>query len=96
MEKFNISKPKKYLKDGQEKTYWQNVGTMTEFRKQDGSISRIIEIPAIGLEANIFPIEPRQNATQQARPVQAVSDEVINDIVPSFPSEDINPEDIPF
>lgn len=61
MKKFNIAKPKKYLKDGVEKTFWQNVGTMTEFTKEDGTISRIIEIPAIGLEANIFPVDKKED-----------------------------------
>jgi len=53
MKKYNISKPETYEKNGQEKTIWHNVGTMTEFEK-DGRISRIIEIPAIGLKANVF------------------------------------------
>lgn len=57
MEKFNISKPEKYLKDGVEKTYWTTVGTLTEFTKEDGSKSRLIEIPAIGLKANAFPFD---------------------------------------
>jgi len=67
MKKYNISKPEKYLKDGVEKTFWANVGTMTEFSKQDGSISRILEIPAIGLKANVFPMETKapSQATQQ-------------------------------
>ena len=60
MKKYNISKPEKYIKDGQEKTFWANIGTMTEFEKQDGSISRIIEIPAISLKANVFPQEPKE------------------------------------
>ncbi|HEB41807.1 MAG TPA: hypothetical protein ENI08_02180 [Candidatus Dependentiae bacterium] len=58
--KYNISKPTKYTdKNNQEKTRWNQVGTMTEFLKDDGSISRIMDIPAIGLEANIFPWEDR-------------------------------------
>lgn len=61
IKKFNISKPKKYTdKDGNEKTQWNQIGIITEFYKDDGSISKILEIPAIGLEANIFPIEPRE------------------------------------
>lgn len=60
IKKYNISKPKKYTdKQNQEKTQWNNIGTMTEFYKDDGSVSRIIEIPAIGLDANIFPMEER-------------------------------------
>jgi hypothetical protein len=55
IKKFNISKPKKYTdRNGNEKTQWNNIGYMTEFHKEDGSVSRIIEIPAIGLEANVF------------------------------------------
>lgn len=55
--KFNVSKPRKYQdKEGNEKTQWNNIGMITEFHKDDGTVSRIIEIPAIGLEANIFPV----------------------------------------
>lgn len=61
IKKFNISKPRKYTdKQGKEKTQWNNIGLITEFHKEDGSVSRIIEIPAISLEANIFPIEPKE------------------------------------
>jgi len=63
--KFNISKPKKYQdKDGNEKTQWNNIGTITEFHKDDGTVSRIIEIPAINLDANIFPFEPKEKETK--------------------------------
>lgn len=59
--KFNVSKPKKYQdKDGNEKTQWNNIGMITEFHKDDGTVSRIIEIPALNLEANIFPFEPKE------------------------------------
>jgi hypothetical protein len=89
MKKYNISKPKKYIsKGGVEKTFWQNIGTMTEFDKPDGSISRIIEIPAIGLEANIFAIEPKQPPTEQSQ--NATIEPVIQT------EEIINPDDIPF
>lgn len=55
VKKYNISRPKKYKdRDGNEKTSWQNIGYMTEFHKDDGGVNRIIEIPAIGLEANVF------------------------------------------
>lgn len=82
--KYNISKPKKYIKGGVEKTFWQNVGTMTEFDKQDGSVSRIIEIPAIGLEANIFPV----NTEGQQASKPKVTDE--------HEEQEINIDDIPF
>ena len=56
MEKFNLAKPEKYEKNGEEKTAWKNVGTLTIFEK-DGKKSMIVEIPAIGLRANAFPIK---------------------------------------
>lgn len=101
--KFNISKPKKYTdRDGNEKTQWNNIGFMTVFKKDDGSVSRILEIPAIGLEANIFPIEPKENGGQQRsqqRPqqtrqqIQKVQEDY--DSI-EYPEDDINPDDIPF
>lgn len=86
--KYNISKPEKYTKNGVEKTMWHYVGTLTEFVKDDGSISRLVEIPAIGLKASAFPIEPKvtntQPNTQEEQPAE-------------FHKEsDVNPEDIPF
>ena len=64
IKKYNLSKPEKYIdKQGVEKTFWANVGTMTEFEKQDGSVSRIVEIPAIGLKASVFLQEPRENTS---------------------------------
>jgi hypothetical protein len=60
IKKFNISKPKTYTdKKGVEKTTWNNIGFYTEFHKDDGSIGRIIEIPTIGLEAQVFEQKPR-------------------------------------
>jgi len=58
--KFNISRPTKYTtKDGEEKTRWDNVGYLTIIQSEDGSVSRIVEIPAIGLEARAFHIEKK-------------------------------------
>jgi len=90
VKKYNVSKPEKYMKGNEEKTYWANVGTMTEFHKEDG-ISRILEIPAIGLKANIFLIEPKETQTRTA-PKKEASVQLDED----YPEEDINPEDIPF
>ena len=60
IKKFNVSKPEQYQKGNETKTMWHNIGIITEFHKDDGSIGRIIEIPAIGLKANIFPQEKRE------------------------------------
>lgn len=102
MRRYNISKPEKYMKDGVEKTAWKNVGTIVEFDRDDGSVSRIVEIPAIGLKANVF--EQQDDADQTARPAKgsAMKPAVVpagkprdNDQI-EYPTEDINPEDIPF
>lgn len=76
IKKYNISKPKQYIKDGVEKTLWQNCGTMTEFIKEDGSISRKIEIPAIGLDAQVFPFEDKKEYGQRATQTQSVKREM--------------------
>ena len=71
IKKYNISKPEKYMKDGAEKTYWANIGTMTEFVKEGGEVSRIIEIPAISLKANVFPVEDK--GTQPKAPKEEIN-----------------------
>ena len=93
MKKYNISKPEKYTKDGVEKTFWANIGTMTEFEKQDGSVSRILEIPAISLKANIFPIEQKKepNRSQGKANIKDIPDQDMID-----PRSGVNTEDIPF
>lgn len=95
MQKYNIVKPEKYTdKQGQEKTMWHNVGTITEFSKQDGSISRIVEIPAIGLKCNAFLQEPKpagllKPPVRQAEPAQ-------NEIPVIEDNGEINMNQIPF
>jgi hypothetical protein len=61
MEKFNLCKPEPYEKNGEKKTFWANVGTLTVFEK-DGKKSMIVEIPAIGLKANAFPIKKEEKS----------------------------------
>ena len=90
IKRFNISKPKKYIdREGKERTQWNNIGIITEFHKDNGSISRIIEIPAISLEANIFPFEPK-NKGQRVEGTDEPSPEV------GSQEGAINPSDLPF
>ncbi len=86
IKKFNLSKPEKYISKGEEKTYWANVGTMTQF--DNGQM--IVEIPAIGLKASVFP----QERTSLVKPegLKSKNDETIIE----YPEEEVNPEDIPF
>lgn len=74
MKKYNISKPEKYFKGEEEKTVWHNVGTLTEFEKKDGTVSRIIEIPAIGLKANVFEQKERD---EPKKPTKSADDEFV-------------------
>ena len=91
IKRYNISKPKKYTsKNGEEKTQWNNIGTMTEFYKDNGDISRIIEIPAVGLEANIFPFQPKEQ--RGGRPEQQDAQNVPTVNI----DEEIKAEDLPF
>jgi hypothetical protein len=95
MKKYNLSKPEKYVgKDGVEKTFWANVGTMTEFEKQDGTISRIVEIPAIGLKASVFLQVPRENAPQASQ--QRTGSQNNEDIPTIEYPEDTNEDGTPF
>ena|SRR3990172_107438 len=96
--KFNISKPKKYLdKQGQERTQWNQIGKMTVFQKDDGTVSRIMEIPAIGLEANIFPFEPKKtDGSTPQRVSQAVQAPADESEYQNSGSDDVKVEDIPF
>jgi len=60
IKKYNLSVPKEYEKDGEKKTQWQNVGTLTII---DGDKKKkIVEIPAIGLTAYAFPIEDKSKS----------------------------------
>ncbi len=58
IKKFRVAKPRNYTnKAGEEKTFWDNVGTLTVFIKEDGTYSRLLEIPAISLNAQVFEIK---------------------------------------
>jgi hypothetical protein len=86
IKKFKISKPKKYTtKQGEEKTQWNDIGSVTEFHEGE-KVRRIIEIPAIGLEGYIFPIEKK--------PEQATESPKLPQNEEQY--EEINPDDIPF
>lgn len=89
IKKYNLAKPEKYTaKDGSEKTIWHNIGTITEFTKDDRKTSRILEIPAIGLKANIFQVENKNKTAEKnaEKEYQGYSDK----------KEEIGAEEIPF
>ena len=63
MKKYNLSKPTEYEKNGEKKTRWNNVGVLTIFEK-----GAIVEIPAIGLEAKVFPIKVEGHNAEDITP----------------------------
>lgn len=85
MVKYNICKKMEYSSKGETKTYWEKVGTMTEFPREGGGFSRIIEIPAIGLKANVFEEIKKSGVKRSAPEVKEVGSE-----------DEIRPEDLPF
>lgn len=49
MQRYNVTVPKKYTQNGEEKTSWKNVGTLVKFEAKDGKPESYI------LELNMFP-----------------------------------------
>ncbi len=41
---YNVSVPKKYTKDGEEKTAWNNVGKLVGFKNENGEVSFKLEL----------------------------------------------------
>ncbi len=79
MKKYLIKVPEKYTKDGAEKTFWHTIGTVAMF-DTDGTI----KIPALGLNAKLYPVEEKQAAPAPApAPVPAPAQEN------TLPAEDI-------
>jgi len=77
---YNIAKPRKEtMKDGSEKTFWDNVGKLTIFTKEDGTESGKIELVtfANNIILNAFPFKAKegQQATQPAK--EAVQEDEI-------------------
>ena len=80
MQRFNISVPKKYTKNGEEKTQWNRVGTLVKFdateNKPEGYILELSMFPET--KFGVFKDEPKE---KQESKVDTV---------------DINPDDLPY
>lgn len=50
----NVSLPENYMDGDVQKTFWHNVGTLTTFLREDGSVSKQLFIPAYNLKAQVF------------------------------------------
>ncbi len=92
--RYDIVIPKKYEKDGEEKTAWKNVGTLVRFpateEKQEGYILELNMFPDTTFK--VFEQKPRDTAPapQHSQSAPQASNSA------DYRSEDINPDDIPF
>lgn len=90
VKRFNVVRAKKYQSnDGQEKTAWLPVGTMTVFEKDDGNVSRILEMNDSPVVYQIFPFQEKQAQQTQQAPRQTAQPQQSHE-------EEINIQNIPF
>lgn len=68
MKRFNVSVPKKYLKDGEEKTAWNTVGKLVKFEatadKPEGFVLELSMFPDV--KFGVFEEKPREPRTDSA------------------------------
>ena len=89
MQKFNVSVPKKYMKDGVEKTQWNNVGKLIKFDATQDKPEGFV------LELHMFPDTKFGVFEDKPREEKKVSDPA--DIAKvEYPEEEVNADDIPF
>ena len=67
---YNVSVPRKYTKDGEEKTAWGNVGKLIGFKNEEGVVSFKLELFMFpDTKFGVFEQKPKE-APQAPRPVQ--------------------------
>lgn len=103
VQRYNVVNPKEYgeadPQTGRKKTFWANVGTLTEFHRDDGSVSRMLELNDRSEQYQVFPVEPRDGGHRETtqRPAQhAQGEDYQGSDGFEYPTEEINPDDIPF
>lgn len=94
MKKYNVSVPRKYTKDGEEKTFWANVGKLIKFdathEKPEGYILELNMFP--DTKFGVFEDKPREK--KETTPV--VQKEATETEEEEYKGENIAPQDIPF
>lgn len=65
VQRFNITVPKKYEKNGEEKTAWNTVGTLVQFppKREGDPDGFIIELPMFG--STVFKVFPQNEDRQK-------------------------------
>lgn len=97
MKRYNVTVPKKYTKDGTEKTAWNQIGSLVRFDATEGKPEGFV------LELNMFPDTKFGVFEAKPKEVPKTEDELFeksktqgrvasNTVIPN----EINPEDIPF
>jgi lipopolysaccharide export system protein LptC len=87
MKKYLIKTPEKYTKDGVEKTFWHTIGTVAMF-DNDGSI----KIPAIGLNAKLYPVEEKTPVAQPVAETPQTSNSSVTERSTQAVDPSYNPE----
>ena len=82
MQIYNISVPRKYTKDGEEKTFWANVGKLIKFDAREDKPEGYV------LELNMFPdtkfgvFEDKPREPQESKPKATQYDDSNTEEVP--------------
>lgn len=75
MKKYNISVPRKYTKNGEEKTSWKTVGTLLRFEATESKPEGFaIEIPIFG-DVKFFVFEEKETKPIEPKPEEGETTE---------------------
>ena len=99
--KYNVSRPREEaMKDGTTKTFWDNVGNLTLFQKEDGNEQGILELLSFdrkNIRLNVFPFKAKEEHTTKSKSDYS-QPAPSNDYSQTEPvdEEEIRVENIPF
>lgn len=88
--RYNIAASKKYIKDGEEKTSWQQVGKLVYFPATEEKEAGFI------FELSMFPTTSFKVFPEKDHEVRPAPQPVERQPVYEYPADEIRPEDIPF
>ncbi len=73
MKRFDVVVPKKYTKDGEEKTAWKNVGTLVKFDANgDKPESYLLELNMFpNTDFKVFEQKPKESKSEQKEELES-------------------------